>query len=1172
MRRAYAIPLTQTGRHRHWAAPCTRRTNEVNRISSIVATAAVSVCATVSFAQTTTTGAISGLITDQSSAVIANATVTLTDTATHASQKARSTASGSYRFDLLAPGTYAIEVEAPGFAKLGSQVIVNSSQVVAADLKLAVGSDSQTIEVSTVAALINSENGNVATTVNQTQVEEVPNSGNNLLFETKITPGFNTGFGTTARTLYQVDGQNFNDPYNNANNSGASNLTLGLNDVQEATIIANGYSGQYGGLAGATASFVTKSGANRFHGNASWFWTGRSLVANSYSHKVNALTSGITNRSFENANQWSALISGPVVIPHLIHGKDRLFFLADAEGLRAVLPATSTTVLLPSQNFQTYTLKKLTARGLSNSIPFYQNLFNIYNAAGAAHGVPVNAPGSATGNPNASSANITYNNLVYNHSVTGCGTLDATDTVGLGNLPGACTNYYSSTATTFANEALQTYRADAVLTEHDRMFVRYRFDSGTQPTNTDPLSSAFNAISIQPQHSGQLNETHVFGAKATNNFILAGLWYGALFGPQNLPASLAVFPAQMAFTDSSLATVGGSNASFPTGRNITTVQVQDDFALSQGAHTLKFGGKGYFITENDHYFTAGTVPSIGVTTMGAFVNGGVDPLPNLSPTTFAATTTISRTNFTQSFPSRPNYRVGYNQWAAYAEDDWKANRALSVSFALRVEHQGNISCRQNCLTQLSSPFLSLNHLASIPYNQAYSFNQSNSLFNLQQLEWQPRVGFAYNPPIMHDSLVVRGGFGIFYDGLAGNLLEGIAKNPPTKNTFTNVNGDNLANTETTNLFSDTAALNSAFQAGVTSGGTVASIKASLPTSLQPFFTSPTVYTSQPNFHMAYIEKWNLEVQKQFGKRDVLSLNYMGNHGVHLAFTNAGLNAFSANGSIKGLPTAQPDTRFGPVYYYQSGGAANYTGLIISATHKFDGGSLITAGYTLGKALDTGANGFSTTTATGTTDIGGPVNPYNPNGTYGPANNDERHNFVMNYVYKLPFRNPFYGGWEVSGIAFAYSGLPFSVIDTTTTSNISGYATGAYGASLLANYNGGGQKRCDYGKDQCLLASQFSPATSVTSNQGRNQFRGPKYITTDLAVTKSIPLHWEGGRLAIAAQAFNVLNHLNFSRPTGSLSSGTFGQVTSVVNPSGIFSGVGGDDSPRILQLKAKIEF
>lgn len=1129
----------------------------MNRISSIMAMTALSITAPVAFAQTTTTGAISGVITDQSGAAVANASITLTNTATRASQKAVSSGSGSYRFDLLAPGTYQIQVNSSGFANLESLVIVNSSQVVAADLKLAVGSESQTIEVSTVAALINAENGNVATTVTQLQVEEVPNSGNNLLFETKITPGFNTGFGTKAATLYQIDGQNFNDPYNNANNSGASNLTLGLNDVQEASIIANGYSGQYGGLAGATASFITKSGSNRLHGNASWFWTGRSLVANTYAHKVNAATAGITPRSFENANQWSALISGPA-------WKDKLFFLADSEGLRAVLPASPVTVLLPSQNLQAYTLRRLAAKGLTKSIPFYQNIFNIYNAAGAAHGVPVGNPGGATGNPNASGTGFAAGGVTYVPRTTGCGTsssLNAIDLAALGNFAGACTNYYASTATTFANEALEIFRVDAVLSKDDKMFVRYEHDSGTQPTTTDPLSSAFNAISIQPQHSGQLNETHVFGAKATNSLILAGLWYGAQFGPANLAASLAVFPATMSFADSTLTTVGGSNSSFPTGRNITTVQVQDDFAISEGAHTLKFGAKGYFIKENDHYFTAGTVPAISNTTLGSFINGGVDATAN------------TKTNFTQSFPLKPNYPVGYNQWAAYAEDNWKAARSLSLSLALRVEHQGNISCLQNCLTQLSSPWLSLNHTASIPYNQAYNFNQRGALFNLQQLEWQPRVGFAYNPSFLHESMVIRGGFGIFYDGLAGSILEGIAKNPPTKNTFSNVNGDNIANTETSNLFADAAALNTAFASGVTSGGTAASIKASLPTNLQPFFTPPSVYTSQPNFHMPYIEKWNLEVQKQFGKWDMVSVNYLGNHGVHLIFTNGGLNAFSPTGAIKGLPTVQPDSRFNLVYYYTSGGAANYNGLILTETHKFGNkGGVFSAGYTYGKMLDTGANGFSTTTTTGTTDIGSPVDPYNPNSTYGPSSTDERHNLVLNYVYQVPFKNPFYGGWQVSGIAFAYSGLPYSVIDTATTNKYNGYTTGDYGGSLMATYLGGGKSSCNYGKDQCLTATSFSAATSVTPIQGRNQFRGPGYVTTDLSVTKFIPIHWEGGRIAVAAQAFNVLNHLNFARPTGSLNSSTFGQVTTTINPSGIFSGVGGDDSPRILQLKAKVEF
>ena len=248
-----------------------------------------------------------------------------------------------------------------------------------------------------------------------------------------------------------------------------------------------------------------------------------------------------------------------------------------------------------------------------------------------------------------------------------------------------------------------------------------------------------------------------------------------------------------------------------------------------------------------------------------------------------------------------------------------------------------------------------------------------------------------------------------------------------------------------------------------------------------------------------------------------------------------------------------------------------------------GGSTITAGYTYGKLMDDGAGSFGA--GTGTTDIGAPPDPYHVNAFRAPAATDIRHNFVVDYVYKLPFghgqaffgsANPFVddliGGWQLSGAAYAYSGLPFTAIDTATTNKINTYKTGADGASLLAVYKGGGEATCGYALQQCLTTSQFGSATGVGYPGYRNAFRGPMYVSTDFSIAKSIPLHWEGGRFEASAQAFNVLNHLNFSKPTGSLSSSSFGKVTSVVNPSGIFSGVGGDDSPRIVQLKAKLVF
>jgi hypothetical protein len=371
-------------------------------------------------------------------------------------------------------------------------------------------------------------------------------------------------------------------------------------------------------------------------------------------------------------------------------------------------------------------------------------------------------------------------------------------------------------------------------------------------------------------------------------------------------------------------------------------------------------------------------------------------------------------------------------------------------------------------------------------------------------------------------------------------------------------------------------LNTAFSSSITNGGTAASVKASLPTALQKFFTPPGLYGPQNNFKLYQIYKWNLEIQKSFfNGMTALSVNYMGNHGINKPYTNAGLNAYST--TLAGLPTTAPDPRFGQVNYIASGGMSNYNGVVTTFTQRFRGGSLFTAGYTYGKSMDTITTGLSSTTtgSSGTPDITSSLDPYNPVSRYAPASSDIRNYLTLNYVYKVPFKNAFYGGWQVSGAAFIYSGLPFGVFDATTTGNISGSASsgGFYGGTVLANYNYSGESSCSRPGTPCLLATQFSKATSISSTGPRNGFRGPDYISTDIGITKTIPIHFEGGEFSFGAQAFNVLNHPNFSRPAStSLTSSTFGTITSTVNPSGVFSGVGGDDSPRIVQLKTKLTF
>src|SRR5581483_8786309 len=345
------------------------------------------------------------------------------------------------------------------------------------------------------------DNGNVSTTISPQIVAEMPNPGNDLTYYVQTAPGatMNTqgGYGNTATygisatsNLFTVDGMNENDPFLNLNNSGATNLLLGANDVQTATVVNNGYSGEYGTLAGANVNYVTKSVTNKFHGNAEYFWNGRVLNANDW-----FLNNDGAPRSFDNANQWAAAIGGPIV-------KDKTFFFLDTEGLRLLIP-TSQAVFIPSPEFQTATLANLTANGNAAEIPFYNQIFSLYN----------NAPGASRAS-----------------AVTGGGCTGGVTLAG-----GApCANQFQSNINNLTTEWLMTARVDQNFGTRDRAFIHFRTDHGLQATITDPLNPALNAQSVQPQYEGQFQETHQVGANGVNQFILAGSWYSAVFGPPSL--------------------------------------------------------------------------------------------------------------------------------------------------------------------------------------------------------------------------------------------------------------------------------------------------------------------------------------------------------------------------------------------------------------------------------------------------------------------------------------------------------------------------------------------------------------------------------------------------------------------------------------------------------------
>jgi hypothetical protein len=1115
-----------------------KRTKHLRAIFALVFGIAIFACR--SGAQSLTTGDVSGTVTDASGAVVPNAQITLKNASQGNTQVISTNGNGYYRFSLLSPGKYTLTVKNSGFDTLTRDVFVEVGSVTTADISLRVGTASETVTVSAEQPLVNTENGNTTNTVTALQVSEVPNPGNDITYPVQTTVGVvaNTGGGglgnfsangiSASSNLFTINGMDDNDPYLNLNNSGATNLTLGQNEIQEVTVVTNGYSGQYGGLAGANVNYITRSGQNDFHGRALWYWNGSKLDANTFFHDATN-----TPKSFVNANQWGADLGGRII-------RNKLFFYFNTEGLRLVIPSGG-PAFIPTANFETAVLAHLNSSGHADSVPFYQTIFNLYN----------NSTGASRATPTAGG---------------GCGlTFTALAGFGAGN---PCTNTFQANVSAKTNDALYSGRVDYNFTNNDRVYVRIEKEHGTQASITDPINSLFNVVSDQPQWQGQLNESHTFGGSAVNQFILSGQWYSALFNNSNRSATLAAFPTTLQLGDGTLSNLGGFDSTFPQGRNVTQYQISDDYSRVIHSHTLKAGMKFRRNDASDSVYGQNSIGTLTVGSLNDFVNAG----------------DATSTSLAQNFASKLEQPMAFYTIGGYVEDDWRVKSNLQVNLALRLDHASNPVCQTNCFARTSVAFGQLSHDANIPYNQAITTGLHSVLPSLTSLEWQPRLGFAWQPFGRSKQTVVRGGVGIFYDSFQGQVVDFISENLPLFNGFV-VSGNNIAPTAASNLFLDAANSNTALINGFASGQTLAQIKAAAPA-----FAPPTIFSTQAHTKIPQYQKWNLEIEQGIGQHSSVSVNYVGNHGVHELYGNSAANAFATG--FAGLPTVAPDPRFGPVTVLTTEAVSNYNGLQTSFRHQFSGG-IVQVNYVYSHALDmtsnAGLNSFSNVLyGASTSSPLVPQDPNNPRGAYGNADYDIRHYLSANYVWELPLRKLFGGrgskflvdGWQVAGTVFARSGLPFTPVDGGQTAALAGtnYGTGAntiFQEFVYANFNGGSHGSCNTSTLVCLIRANFSPASSGFGNATRNNFRGPLYVNTDFSAMKKTKIPgWERGEFGLGFQFFNLFNHPNFDLPVANVADARFGTLVHTVAPptTPFGSGLGADASARIIQLKLQLTF
>jgi hypothetical protein len=1107
-------------------------------------------------AQSTVSGDISGTVTDPTGAIVSGAVVTVENLGTGSTSKVTVSATGAYRVSLLPPGQYKVSVTAEGFETTTLALQVNQGAVVTGDVKLSLGKSATTVEVaSSDQPLLQTEDSQISTTFNMQQVQTLPNPGGDVTYYAQTAPGvvMNTGggygnfseFGLPGTSNnFTVNGFQENDPFLNLNNSGPTNLLLGQNDVDSVNVIGTAYGAEFGSFGGVQESIITRSGTNKFHGNLNYYWNGRTLNANDYFFN----TSGV-GRPFTNGNQWAAAVGGPIF-------KDKTFFFINTEGLRFITAPLDFNVV-PSPAYEQSivgvgasgqacgTGSSLVAAGSANECGYYNNIFALYNGAPG-----IGSASVLSGDPNA-----------------------------LG--------FYSS-PTIFAKESLLTARVDHRFSDKNSVFFHYKYDNGTQPTHVDPINTAFNNVSYQPEQEGQIVYTHIFTPNITNQLNLGIAHYSAFFQSVNQSAASALFPGTLVDIDpvgNEFSLLGGIGYVFPQGRNATQYAIADDFSWTKGKHTLKFG---YAFKKDDI-----TDYDVQVLT---------NPLQVAVDSFFSAGDLYY---WEQDFPDKGSYPVGLYSEGFYAQDGYKAAPNLLLTAGVRIEHNSNATAAQNSFSRLNGSFESVaaTNTLDTPYNTAVISGQHQLFNSFQKASVEPRIELVWSPFGADSKTVVRGGFGMFSDVFPGQVADDALSNIPQNPSFTvyfsptdpAVPGSSAA------LASSAA---TAFKTGVSNfsnGATYNSLNAEIAAG----FPAPSITTSDSKVHYPTYEEFSLQIQQQLNKTTSLQLAYVGNHGYHEPVVNGNINGFNtvyglpANGlcgcdpsnpsltnlqaygpavNFTAIPGANPLASFGGVTNISSTASSNYNGVVFTVVQR---SKYVNAqiNYAYSHSLDDISNGgFLTFTGSG---LSNPLSTNTLAYNYGNSDYDVRHSLNGNYVAHLPYyKGPkvIADGWTIAGTVFYRAGFPFTVTDSAITNEFANFSGSV--PALIANPDV--TRHCGKSSvanaqnptESCFNAGDFTDPTTIVPGQ-RNHFYGPHFFNTDLTLNKSFSVpHYDTYKLVVGAVFYNVLNHPNFANPVSDINNSQFGQITGTVGPpTSIYgSGLGGDASPRTIQLNAKFNF
>ena len=1146
----------------------------VQPVLRYVAAALVGVC--LSYSQQIT-GSVTGTVTDPAGAAVSSSQVKLTNTGTGAAEAVSADSEGNFRFLLLPPGNYSVQVTAPGFKSfIREGIVVELDRSIAVPVQLQIGQVNETVEVSGASPLLEPNTSSLGTVMEQKKVVDLPLNGRNPMGLANLIPtakgigyfggqvlsswrlaAISIGGGQPLTNGFLVDGI-ANDKMVD---SGPMTF-LTVDSTQEFKVQTNGMSAEFGRTSGGVISMITKSGTNAFHGSLFEFLRNEKLNANDFF--ANSAGRAIAP---DKVNQFGGTFAGTLK-------RDKLFFFYNYEGYRE-RSASTELITSPTAAQRTGDFSGLTTSSGALITVFDPNTTRP-NPASAGTNIRDPFPGNII--PSSRINTVGANILKYYPLPTNPAALAA--------------NLFLQSATPIDKDT-QTVRIDYNLSARRRLAGKYTYDNlDWQFANffgniadVDGRKILIPRKGAYLSYTDSISPTLLLDARAGFNHQVEGYntpSQGFDITQLGMPASLlqqsqaaptaskqGTFPR---VSVSDLITFGGTNAA---ANHTNTGSASATITKIHGEQTWKFGYEFRLYQRNEftlnypvgsytfnRQFTQGPNPVVSSTTSGYSVASLLLGAPSSGTAGINVASAIT---------------LKYN--AVFFQDDWKVNRKLTVNLGLRWDKDGSPTERYNIFdnfdpaaSSITVPGLNVHGGLSYPGTSG----RDRGFFSSSNKDFQPRVGLAYQ---IDPKTVIRSAFGIsFVPTTQGAYTASqIGYSSSTPMVASNDGGLTSANT-----------LSNPFPSGLIqpTGSTLGSLTA----------IGTNVTGSLYNPGRGYSQQWNFNVQRQVFENWLFEVGYVGNRGVHLFMYNQNLNWLPDStasalgpalntqvtnpffGIIKTgplaaatVPQAQlllPYPQFTALSGSLQGGVVNpfsylnnstYHALTVKAERRFSSGLSILLAYSKSKLLDEGDN-LTQVRPGGVT--GTVVQDWsNISAEKSKSLYDVPQRLVLTTLYELPFfkhGNPLaratLGGWQVNAIMTIQAGLPIpiqmpaNIFGADRPSVVPGVSDASATQTLSHWYN---------------TAAFNAPAPYTYGNVARTlpDVSGDGLFNLDFSLFKNFTVR-ERFKFQFRAEAFNLTNTPTFDATNNTYGTPTFGQITALA----FFP------KPRIIQFGLRMDF